>query len=88
MIRRRIVVSGLVQGVWFRDSCRSEARRAGIAGWIRNREDGRVEATFEGEPDGVLTLVNWCMHGPPRAQVTEVEVTEEEPEGEVGFRIA
>ena len=88
MIRRRVVISGLVQGVWFRDSCRTEARRVGVAGWVRNRSDGHVEAVFEGDPDAVLTMVNWCMHGPPRAQVAEVEVLEEDPAGEAGFRIA
>lgn len=88
MIRRRVLVSGLVQGVWFRDSCRTEARRKGVSGWVRNREDGRVEAVFEGGADDVLTLVNWCMHGPPRARVGDVEVIEEDPAGEAGFRIA
>jgi acylphosphatase len=86
-IRRHVVVAGRVQGVWFRDSCRAEARRLGVAGWVRNRSDGRVEAEVEGPPDGVLTLVNWCQHGPPRAQVTDIEVTEIEPIGEVGFSI-
>ena len=87
MIRRRVVVSGLVQGVWFRDSCRHEARAAGVAGWVRNCSDGTVEAVFEGDPDAVLTVVNWCMSGPPRAQVTNVEVFEEVVADESGFRI-
>jgi acylphosphatase len=88
VIRRRVVVSGLVQGVWFRDSCREEARRLGIAGWVRNRTDGRVEAVFEGEPDAVNEACNWCQHGPPHAQVVGIEITDEPTEGEVGFRIA
>jgi acylphosphatase len=87
MIRRRVLVSGRVQGVWFRDSCRREARRQGVAGWVRNREDGRVEAVFEGDPDAVNTLVNWAQHGPPRARVTGIDVTDEEPAGEAGFRV-
>src|SRR3954447_15178938 len=87
MIRRRVLVSGRVQGVWFRDSCRREARRQGVAGWVRNREDGRVEAVFEGDPDAVNTLVNWAQHGPPRARVTGIDVTDEEPAGEASFRV-
>lgn len=86
-IRRRVLVSGLVQGVWFRDSCQREARRHGVAGWVRNRRDGRVEAVFEGPPDAVLTLVNWSQHGPPRAQVVNIEVEEEEPRGDHGFSV-
>jgi acylphosphatase len=88
MIRRRVVVSGRVQGVWFRDSCRREARRHRVAGWVRNREDGRVEAVFEGEPDAVNTLVNWAQHGPPHAHVTAIDVRDEAPTGEAGFRVA
>ena len=85
VIRRRVVVSGLVQGVWFRDSCQREARRLGVHGWVRNRSDGRVEAVFEGDPDLVLTMANWMQHGPPRADVATIDITDEEPEGERGF---
>jgi len=87
MIRRRVVVSGLVQGVWYRDSCRHEARAGGVVGWVRNRHDGTVEAVFEGDADAVLTVVNWCMGGPPRAQVADVQVFEEDVQGESGFSI-
>jgi acylphosphatase len=87
VIRRRVVVSGRVQGVWFRDSCRREAHRQQVAGWVRNREDGSVEAVFEGPPDAVNTLVNWSQHGPPRAEVTGIDVHDETPAGEIGFRI-
>jgi len=87
MIRRRVIVSGLVQGVWFRDSCSQEARRAGVAGWVRNRVDGTVEAVFEGDADSVLTVVNWCMTGPPRAQVTDIDVWTEDVAAESGFRV-
>lgn len=86
-IRRRVLISGKVQGVWFRDSCQTEARRLGVAGWVRNLADGRVEASVEGPPDDVLALVNWCADGPPRATVTHVEVLDEAPTGAVGFRV-
>lgn len=86
-IRRRVLVSGRVQGVWFRDSCRTEARRHGVHGSVRNLWDGRVEAVFEGDPDAVNALCNWCRTGPPRAQVTGLEIAEEEPAGERGFHI-
>ncbi|MFN8040607.1 MAG: acylphosphatase [Acidimicrobiales bacterium] len=87
VIRRRVLVSGRVQGVWFRDSCQRAARRLGVAGWVRNRHDGRVEAVFEGPADEVLSMVNWCGTGPPHAVVSGVELTEEEPVGEAGFAI-
>lgn len=87
MIRRRVLVSGRVQGVWFRDSCRREARARHVTGWARNLDDGRVEAVFEGPADDVLTLVNWCMTGPPLAAVTDVEVIEEAPTGLAAFHI-
>jgi acylphosphatase len=87
VIRRRVLVSGRVQGVWFRDACRSEARRMGVHGWVRNLRDGRVEAAFEGEPDAVNEMANWCQHGPPHAEVAAVEIVDEAPVGESGFRI-
>ena len=87
MIRRRVVVSGRVQGVFFRDSCRREAVAAGVAGWVRNRRDGRVEAVFEGSPGAVERLVAWCRAGPPRAHVDALEVHDEEPVGETGFAV-
>ncbi|MBI2704505.1 MAG: acylphosphatase [Actinobacteria bacterium] len=86
-IRRRVLVSGLVQGVWFRDSCRNEARRHGVQGSVRNLWDGRVEAVFEGDPDSVSSLCNWCQTGPARATVSGVEIIEEEPAGEHSFQI-
>jgi acylphosphatase len=87
VIRRRVFVSGMVQGVWFRDSCRREALATGVSGWVHNTMDGRVEAVFEGDADAVMTMVNWSMKGPARATVTDIEIVEEEPAGEAGFAI-
>ncbi|MGH2729305.1 MAG: acylphosphatase [Actinomycetota bacterium] len=87
MIRRRVLVSGRVQGVFFRDTCRRVAEAAGVAGWARNMPDGRVEVVLEGERDAVQSVVDWCRRGTDWAQVTSVEVIEEEPRGETGFRI-
>ena len=85
--RRRVVVRGQVQGVFFRDSCRREARSRQVAGWVRNNDDGTVEAVFEGDPDAVTTLVDWAHQGPAGARVSRVEVAEEQPEGLSGFRV-
>ena len=76
-----------MQGVWFRDSCRREAVARGVAGWVRNRMDGTVEAVFEGTESAVAEMVAWCRMGPPRADVTGIDVVEEPPEGLVGFQI-
>ena len=86
-VRRRVVVRGNVQGVFFRDSCRSEASSRGVAGWVTNRSDGAVEAVFEGEPDAVAAMVGWCSRGPRGADVESVDESTEEPEGLSGFRI-
>jgi acylphosphatase len=86
-IRRRVLVTGRVQGVFFRDSCSTRAAGAGLSGWVRNLHDGRVEACFEGEEESVLELVEWCRSGPESADVTDVEVVSEEPRGESRFRV-
>jgi acylphosphatase len=86
-VRRRIVARGNVQGVFFRDSTRTEALRRGVSGWIANRGDGSVEAVFEGEPDAVERLVELCRGGPGRAEVDDLEVSEEEPEGLEDFDV-
>ena len=86
-VRRRVVVAGRVQGVWFRESCRREAEALGASGWVRNRSDGTVEAAFEGAQSVVERLVGWCREGPPRARVERVDVTVEEPRGEQGFAV-
>lgn len=87
MIRRRVIVHGLVQGVFFRDSTRRLAQRQGVTGWVANRPDGAVEAVFEGEPGAVERLVAFSREGPRGAQVESVEVTEEAPEGLTGFAV-
>jgi acylphosphatase len=87
VVRTRVVVSGLVQGVFFRDTCQREARRKGVAGWVRNRPDGDVEAVFEGPPGAVERMVEWCRRGPSRARVRELTSLPEEPEGLRGFDV-
>ena len=87
MIRQRVVVRGCVQGVFFRASCRDEADRLGVAGWVGNRPDGAVEAVFEGEETAVTQMVTWAHDGPLHATVESVEVTDDEPQGENGFSV-
>jgi acylphosphatase len=88
MIRRRVRVSGLVQGVYFRETIRRRAVSTGVAGWVRSRPDGTVEAVFEGEAEAVERLVAFCERGPRGASVERVDVAAEDPEGIVGFEIA
>ena len=85
MTRRRVVVHGLVQGVFFRDTVRRAALRAGVSGWIRNNYDGTVEAVFEGDEVTVDALVTLCHQGPRGARVDRVDVLDEEPEGLTTF---
>jgi acylphosphatase len=85
VIRKRVVVYGRVQGVFFRDTVRRLAAREGVSGWVRNRPDGAVEAVFEGGPDSVERLVRFCREGPRGAQVERVEAFDEEPDGIRGF---
>jgi len=87
MIRRRVIVHGLVQGVFFRDTLWRRAVASGVAGWVRNNRDGTVEAVLEGERDPVERLVALCREGPRGARVDRVDVIAEEPEGLVGFRV-
>jgi len=81
------VVSGRVQGVWFRDSTRQRAESLGVAGWAANRPDGSVEVVLEGEPGAVEELVRFVRSGPRRAEVADVSVVDEEPEGLSGFEV-
>ena len=83
-----MIVEGRVQGVWFRETTRRLADARGVAGWVRNNPDGTVEAVFEGEPEAVDALLAFARQGPDRAAVAAVSVTEEDPEGVEGFRVA
>ena len=86
-VRRRVVVHGNVQGVFFRDSCRRAAESRGLAGWVTNRPDGAVEAVFEGDSDAVEAMVDWCSRGPRGAAVDSVDESGEAPEGLSRFEI-
>jgi len=85
--RAHVVVRGRVQGVGFRYDTVLRARSLGLAGWVRNRSDGAVEAVFEGPRELVESIVEWCGRGPVGARVDEVEVRREPPAGEQGFRL-
>jgi acylphosphatase len=87
VVRRRVLVSGRVQGVFFRASLREVAVEHGVAGAARNLADGRVEAVLEGPPVAVEAVIAWCRHGPPRARVAAVDVVEEPVRGEMGFAV-
>lgn len=87
-VRVRVVVSGRVQGVFFRSSCAEEARRLGLGGWVRNLLDGRVEAVFEGEEGAVAAMTGWCRRGPAGARVDRVDTETQEPAGTTTFAIA
>jgi acylphosphatase len=86
-VRVRIVVHGRVQGVWFRESARRRAVASGVAGWIRNLEDGAVEAVFEGPADCVFAMVSWAQEGPDQAHVTSLQRFSEDPEGLSEFSV-
>ena len=86
-VRYRVIMRGYVQGVWFRQSCRRHAVDLDLAGWVRNRADGTVEAVFEGAEENVARAVSWCRVGPPAAEVTGIEVSAEEPTGVPGFSV-
>ena len=87
MIRRRVVARGNVQGVFFRDATQKEAAGAGVAGWVTNRADGAVEAVFEGDDAAVERMIDFVRSGPGRADVDDVEVSEESPEGLGSFTV-
>ena len=86
-VRRRVIACGEVQGVFFRDATRREAEARGVAGWVRNRGDGTVEAVFEGPEDAVSALVELCRAGPGSATVERLDVESEAPEGLSGFEV-
>jgi len=86
-VARQVTVYGMVQGVFFRDSCRREAEQRGVSGWIQNSAHGTVEAFLEGPADAVEALVTWAHHGPSGAVVERVVVTDAEPSGLSEFRV-
>lgn len=79
IIRVRIYVSGIVQGVFFRKNTRKRALQLGVTGWVRNLLDGRIEAIIEGEKEQVEKLIQWCKKGPPQAKVTSLDVFHKKP---------
>ena len=85
--RAHVFVSGTVQGVSFRANTRRQARTRGVDGWVKNLDDGRVEAVFEGRPPAVESMVEWCHEGSPAARVQAVEVRDEAPQEIEGFQI-
>jgi len=85
--RAHVFVTGRVQGVFYRANTRDAATERGIDGWVRNLDDGRVEAVFEGPEDAVETMVEWCHEGSPAASVEAVDVQFEDPEGIDGFSV-
>jgi acylphosphatase len=87
VVRYRVLISGRVQGVFFRDTCRRMAERYGVSGWVRNLPDGTVEAVFEGPAEDVSRLVEWSHQGPRSAVVEDVRAQAEPPEGISGFQI-
>lgn len=78
IVTRHLIISGLVQGVWYRESLREAADEQGVTGWVRNRLDGSVEAMVQGEADRVDALIDWCRRGPPQARVEGVEIEDGE----------
>lgn len=82
-----MIVSGRVQGVYYRGTCRAVARELGVRGWVRNRSDGTVEVVAEGSRDAVGELIAWCRDGPPLADIQSVEIIDETPVGERDFRV-
>lgn len=86
-VARRVTVHGTVQGVSFRYYCAQEARRLGVAGWVRNELDGTVTAYVEGPRDAVAELVDWCREGPPSARVYSLDEETVEPLGATGFSV-
>ncbi|WP_181009082.1 acylphosphatase [Streptomyces sp. SM12] len=87
MVRKHVIVSGLVQGVFFRDTCRRKARAHDVRGWVRNLPDGTVEAVFEGDPQAVENLLAWARRGPAAGRVDDMAVTDQQPEDLTEFTV-
>jgi acylphosphatase len=85
--RAHVIVTGRVQGVFFRGQTRDRARSLGLGGWVRNNGDGSVEAVFEGDEERVESMVEWCRRGPAHADVEDVQVAWEDPRGETEFAV-
>lgn len=85
--RAHVVVRGRVQGVFFRAEARDRAASLGLGGWVCNNPDGTLEAVFEGERERVQSLVDWCRRGPALAEVENVDVAWEEPQGDSRFAV-
>lgn len=86
-VRARLLISGTVQGVAYRANTEEAANERGVDGWARNRDDGRVEAVFEGDREAVEGMIKWCQTGSPRAAVKNVEIEWEEPQDTRGFHV-
>lgn len=87
-VRVHLLISGRVQGVYYRASAQAEAQRLGLSGWVRNLPTGEVEAEAEGEQQAVAAFIEWCRHGPPSARVDDVQVRQEQPTGaSTGFEV-
>ncbi|MEO5774781.1 MAG: acylphosphatase [Sphingomicrobium sp.] len=87
MVARRVRVTGLVQGVFFRGWTREQATRLGVAGWVRNCPDGSVEALLEGDAEAVQSLTDLLGHGPDGARVDRIEIEEAAPENGDRFEV-
>ena len=87
MGRLHVAASGLVQGAWYRQSCQERASALGVAGWVRNLDDGTVEAALEGEQAAVERMMAWMADGPPGARASALRVADEAPTGETGFSV-
>ena len=88
VVRAHLFISGRVQGVFYRATCHGEGAARGLAGWVRNLPDGRVEALLQGPKEKVEDMVKWCFRGPRHAQVSDIDVTYEDPADDVqGFGI-
>lgn len=85
--RAHVIVSGRVQGVFYRSETEKAASAKGLKGWVKNRSDGTVEAVFEGYEGVVASMIEWCKEGSPRAKVDKVDVDWEEPKGESSFEV-
>ena len=81
-VRAHLLISGRVQGVWYRASTKEKAAELGVVGWVKNTSDGKVEAVFEGTKEYVDRMIDWCYQGPPLAHVTEINVSYESFTGE------